>query len=43
MEASGVPYARFVRSKQPIMFWLATAFNAAMCIGAAVFLVGSGL
>lgn len=43
MDAAGVPYARYARSKQPIMFWLAATFNATMCIGAAALLIGAGL
>ena len=43
MDAAGVPYASFTRAKQPIMFWMAAAFNAAVCLGAIVFLIGAGL
>lgn len=43
MDTAGVPYARYARSKQPIMFWLAATFNATMCIGASVFLIHAGL
>jgi hypothetical protein len=39
MDAAGVPYASYARSKNPIMFWLATIFNGAFCVGGAAFLL----
>ncbi|WP_371424696.1 hypothetical protein [Tardiphaga sp.] len=42
MSAAGVPYARYVRSEHPIMFWLAATFNAGMAIGA-IALIHAGL
>jgi len=41
MEAAGVPFASYARSKNPFMFWFATTFNAAVLIGAAAFLIAA--
>jgi hypothetical protein len=39
MEAAGVPFASYARSKNPFMFWLATIFNVAVLLGGAAILV----
>ncbi|MEQ7873720.1 hypothetical protein ABDK56_06900 [Sphingomonas sp. ASV193] len=39
MEAAGVPFASYTRSKNPFMFWLATTLNAAFLIVGAAFLI----
>ena len=42
MEAAGVPFASYARSKNPIMFWLATIFNIAVLLGGAAMLIAIG-
>ena len=41
MDAAGVPFASYARSKNPIMFWIATVFNATICIGGGFLIVAS--
>jgi hypothetical protein len=41
MEAAGVPFASYARSKNPFMFWLATIFNIAVLIGGAAILIAA--
>lgn len=32
MKAGGSPYATYNRARQPFLFWLATAYNGAICV-----------
>ena len=43
MEAAGVPFASYSRSKNPFMFWLATIFNTAVLVSGAAFLISASL
>ncbi len=43
MEAAGVLFASYARSKNPFMFWLATTFNTAVLLGGAAFLIAAML
>jgi len=43
MEAAGVPFASYERSKHPLMFWLATLFNFAVLLGGSSLLIAVGL
>jgi hypothetical protein len=41
MDAAGVPYASYSRSKNPFLFWFATVFNVfALIVGTAFLLSG---
>ncbi|PWR22885.1 hypothetical protein [Zavarzinia aquatilis] len=43
MKAVGVPYATYNRARQPFLFWLAAAYNGAICTGSIVLLIVKGL
>jgi hypothetical protein len=41
MDAAGVPYASYSRSKNPFLFWFATVFNVfALIVGTAFLISG---
>lgn len=39
MDAAGVPYASYSRSKSPILFWFATTFNIFLLVVGSAFLL----